>query len=135
MTWYYAPDPEIITGTRIYARFRDSTGTVYGEYETVVVYDAVPPIGSARVLSATAGLATLWLDACDDNSGVHAVRVGEDRVFTGAVWRLYTDTVTTTWPADGLVYVQYRDRAGNLSRVLPVRERYDVYLPLVTKPH
>lgn len=132
-TWYYTPDPELITGTHIYARFRDKAGIVYGEYETTVFYDAVPPVGSAEVLSVSNGIATLGLEASDDNSGVYDVRLDPDSSFPDAEWGFYTDTLTTTWPANGIVYVQYRDRAGNLSAVASTREQYEIYLPLLLK--
>lgn len=132
-TWYYTPDPELITGTHIYARFRDRAGIVYGEYETTVFYDAVPPVGSAEVLSVSNGIATLELEASDDNSGVYDVRLDPDSGFPDAEWKFYTDTLTTTWPANGIVYVQYRDRAGNLSAVASTQERYEIYLPLLLK--
>lgn len=133
MTWYYAPDPEIITGTRIYARFRDEAGTVYGEYETTVFHDAVPPIGSVGVLTISNGIATLWLEASDDNSGVYDMRLAEEPTFGDVQWQFYTDTVTTTWPANGVIYVQYRDRADNRSPI--ASSRYEIYLPLVSKQH
>jgi hypothetical protein len=85
------------------------------------------------VLTIANGTATLWLEASDDNSGVYDMRLGENRRLDDAPWRIYTDTVTVTWPIAGVVYVQYRDRAGNLSAAVSTRTEYDIYLPLVLK--
>jgi spore coat protein U-like protein len=84
-----------------------------------------------EVLTVSNNVATLWLEAGDDNSGVYDMRLAEEPTFGGVQWQFYTDTLTTTWPANGVVYVQYRDRAGNLSPV--VSNRYEIYLPLVLK--
>ena len=135
MTWYYTPDPELITGTRIYARFRDDEGTIYGEYETTVFYDGVPPIGSAGVVTITNDTATLWLEASDDNSGVYDMRLDDEPAFSDAWWQTYTDTLTTTWPANEVVFVQYRDRAGNLSHVVRAKPGFEIYLPLIMRQH
>lgn len=135
MTWDYAPDGVVITGTRIYARFRDEAGTIYGDYESTVFYDAVPPLGWAEVMTVTGGIATLALEASDDNSGVGAMRLAAEPSFVHAPWQLYSDTVTIPWPVGGIVYVQYRDRAGNVSPTVSIRDRYKIYLPLVTKRH
>ncbi len=120
-----------VTGTRLHARFRDEEGTVYAAYESTWFYDGVSPVGSAQVITVTGAAALLALEASDDHSGVSAVRVAAEPAFGGAQWQAYTDTLTTTWPVEGVVYVQFRDQAGNLSRVVPVRERYVLYLPLL----
>jgi hypothetical protein len=85
------------------------------------------------VLSIADDIATLNLEASDDNSGVYDMRLGEDIVFTGAVWQLYTDTVTTTWSSGGIVYVEFRDRAGNVSVPASTLDEYEIYLPLVLR--
>jgi surface antigen len=133
MTWAYEPDPAVITGTRIYARFRDTAGTIYGNYETTVFYDGVPPVGSVALMSLTAGVATLDLEAVDENSGVAEMRLAEETTFDAAPWQGYTHTLTTPWPASGVIYVQYRDRAGNVSSILSAEGPRRLYLPLLIR--
>ncbi|MGC9335303.1 MAG: hypothetical protein ACP5JJ_14205, partial [Anaerolineae bacterium] len=131
LTWPLIPEPGVVTPTCLYARFRDSQGQVYGTYQTAVFYDGTRPIGWVDILSDTGQIVTLGLDASDDNSGVEAVRVGSDRAFTGAIWLAMTDTVTATWPAEAIVYVQFRDRAGNLSAPIGRGDLPKTFLPLV----
>jgi hypothetical protein len=130
LPWRNASEPGVITGTRVYARFRDGEGTVYGTYESTLFYDGVPPVGGAWVVTTTGASALLALEASDDHSGVYAVRVSADPALDSAPWQAYTDTLSTTWPVEGVVYVQFRDRAGNRSAGVPVRAVYAVYLPL-----
>jgi hypothetical protein len=131
LPWRNASEPGVITGTRVYARFRDGEGTLYRAYESTLFYDPVPPVGGAWVVTTTGGLALLALEASDDHSGVYAVRVGADPALDSVPWQAYTHTLSTTWPVEGVVYVQFRDRAGNRSAGVPVRAVYAVYLPLV----
>jgi len=133
LPWRNASEPGVITGTRIYARFRDGEGTVYGMYESTLFYDGVPPAGGAWVVTTTGESALLALEASDDHSGVYAVRVSTEPALGSAPWQAYTDTLSTTWPLEGVVYVQFRDRAGNRSSVVSVRDVYAVYLPLTIR--
>jgi len=60
----------------------------------------------------------LNLPAADDLSGVGAMRVGGDALFSGVDWELYS--VHKEWsvpPGGAVVYAQYRDLAGNVSPV------------------
>jgi hypothetical protein len=131
VTWQLSPEPGVITPTRIYARFRDGEGRVYGTYQTSVFYDGVRPTGRAGILADDGEVVTLGLDASDDNSGVAEVRIGGDKAFTGSAWQPMTETLTATWPVEGIVYVQFRDRAGNLSATIGRGDLPKTFLPLI----
>jgi hypothetical protein len=133
VTWRLIPEPGIVTPTRINGRFRDGEGRVYGTYQASVFYDGTPPSGRVDVLADDGNVVTLGLDASDDNSGVAQVRIGADKAFSGAAWQAMTETLTATWPAEGIVYVQFRDRAGNLSVVMGRGDLPKIFLPVALK--
>ena len=133
VTWRLIPEPGVVTPTRIHARFRDGDGRVYGTYQASAFYDGVPPSGRVDILADDGEVVSLGLDASDDNSGVAEVRIGGDKAFSGAAWQAMTDTLTATWPAEGIVYVQFRDRAGNLSAVMGRGDLPKTFLPLIAK--
>jgi hypothetical protein len=133
VTWQLVPEPGVVTPTRIYARFRDAEARVYGTYQASVFYDGVRPMGRAEILADDGEVVTLGLDASDDNSGVAEVRIGGDKAFTGAAWQPMTETLTATWPVEGIVYVQFRDRAGNVSATIARGDLLKTFLPLTVK--
>jgi hypothetical protein len=109
----------------VYARFQDSAGNVSAATETSFALDTMPPIGGISLAQHVVGPATLaltlFLGAEDNLSGVADMRVSGDPAFADAPWLAYTNTLTLparTLAASGfagVVYVQYRDLAGNVS--------------------
>ena len=64
-------------------------------------------------------LVTILLSATDDVSGVDSMLLSNDGAFADARWQLYTTKLDWSVPDEGItiVYVKYRDRAGNESQV------------------
>lgn len=110
-------------GTKaVYVKFKNAAGTVSAPVSDTIVLDTQPPTGSATIDAgatyATSLAAVLSLSAMDARSGVDKMRVSNDGSFDTEPWENYT--TSRAWsldPGDGLktVYVEYRDRAGNVS--------------------
>lgn len=123
-TWTISTYGAYVIPRVVYAWFKDTQSAVYGPYQDDIVYDPIAPHGRVQIvgqiahsarhtpLSATP-VVTLNLEASDDNSGVAYMRLGENTL-ESATWQPFTDTVTWTLHSD-IVYVQFRDRAGNVS--------------------
>ncbi|MDW7990870.1 MAG: Ig-like domain-containing protein, partial [Anaerolineae bacterium] len=107
----------------VYAWFKDHLGNTSGPYTDTVVLDRQLPSGSITidndVLYATQVTVTLSLTAADGTSGLAEwpMRFSNNGT-TWSNWEPFTTTRQWTLDtADGLktVYVQYRDRAGNVA--------------------
>lgn len=115
-TWLLDDADDAIMPKRLYVWFRDVEGNLYGPYFDDIIYDTLAPKGKVKILSAEATTVTLLLSAWDDNSGVAQMRFAEDPSLDLATWEPYT--YTTVRPQNGVViYVQFRDFAGNLSPI------------------
>jgi hypothetical protein len=107
----------------VYVRFRDDFGAITPTYQDDIVLDEEPPTGSAGLggPTAVAGASrdarradvTLRLQATDRISGVADMRLGARPDFSDVRWEPFAPS--RAWARGGLVYVQYRDRAGNRS--------------------
>jgi hypothetical protein len=109
----------------VYVRVRDSAGNVSEASSSSMIVDTSPPVGTVAipedVVSAGAISVTLALSANDDTSAVSEVRVSRFETFTDTIWVPYAsqlpvhvDYVGDDYP---LLYVQFRDAAGNESEV------------------
>jgi len=119
----------------VYARFRDSDGTVHSTFFDDIIYDPNAPEGdvafdladlmpTTRLQSGTQSLQVvaqdsveLFLSAADDSSGLREVQVSLTPDFEGATWEPYSAIVPVTFAEDGAqtVYVRVRDHSGNVS--------------------
>jgi hypothetical protein len=134
----------------VYAKFR--TGETVGQtYQDDIVLDVTPPTGSVAIAGASGASAqaandtvTLTLNATDDVSGVGSMRLGSQSDLSGVEWQGYATSTQWTLAAGGMVYVQYRDNAGNVSEVYSTTlvppptptatpTRPPVYLPIVRR--
>jgi hypothetical protein len=104
----------------VYVQYRDSIGRVSSSCGDTITLDATAPIGSVTINSgatfAGALSATLTLSATDGGSGVSQMRFSNN--VSWSAWEAYATSKTWTLTAgDGLktVYVQFRDRTGNIS--------------------
>jgi hypothetical protein len=104
----------------VYVRFRDAAGNVSAVYSDTIVLDTTSPTDTIQInggaIYTPIPTVTLTLDAHDIN-GVAAMRFSNDGV-TFTAWLPYS--ATHIWRlADGdgtrVVYVLYRDTAGNVS--------------------
>jgi hypothetical protein len=107
----------------VYVKYRDLSGTVSGIYQDNIVLDVTAPTGSVAVQGGSAApraagrapTAMLTLQAADDLSGVESMRLSNRGDFAGAQWEPYAASKQWDFDNANTVYVQYRDRAGNVS--------------------
>lgn len=106
----------------VYVQVRDNAGNV-GSFQDSIVLDTGAPSGSVVINSgaqyATAPRVQLSLSATDSLSGVSQMRFSNDGS-TWSAWEAYaTSRAWDLSSGDGTktVYVQFRDRAGNVSPV------------------
>jgi surface antigen len=100
----------------------------------VLRYDASQPTTSVRINngSATTNQVNVWLDmtSADTGSGVDQVRISNNGT-DWTTWQSYQDTLPWIIPAldrrDHTVYVQVKDKAGNISATASDEIRLDLY--------
>jgi hypothetical protein len=96
----------------VYVRFRDVDGNVSSLYLDDIILDLDAPHGHVSV----AGQGTLLeLAATDDLSGVAGMRVSAQPNFADTDWEPFSASRAWDFEADPVVYVQFRDAAGNTS--------------------
>jgi len=135
ISWTLTTYGQYVLPRFVYARFRDRTGAIYGNFFDDVIYDPTAPSGeisfdltdllpgawleaNAPLRVVKAGSANLFLSALDDNSGLAEIQVSESPTFTKAAWQPYASIVPVTLSGtDGVrtFYVRFRDQAGNVS--------------------
>ncbi|NJL54303.1 formylglycine-generating enzyme family protein [bacterium] len=124
--------------TTQYVRFRDMAGNVSDPVS--IVLDKQPPTGSIELvpskLGPTQDFATVNLTAQDNVDDGIDMRVSEAITFAEDAWQPFTPTVTLPIsPTDegwGVIYVQYRDQAGNESVIYGAVYGIDTSLPEIT---
>lgn len=123
-----------MTTHAVYLWFRDSWGNDYGPYFDIVFYDTVAPSGEVEVQDRHISTVTLSLLAWDEGSGVTAMRLSDQAGWDGAIWQAYQKTqVWARSTTSQRLYVQFRDRAGNVSPVYSVQLSRQIYLPVVLR--
>ena len=107
----------------VYIRYKDVDNNVTATFQDDIILDVTPPTGSVSILNETSlrpasvGIVTLLLDATDDVSGVGSMQIGSDDDFSGEDWEPLADTHEWEMDPGNVVYVRYRDNAGNVSEV------------------
>ncbi len=106
----------------VYAWFRDHLGNASGPYTDTITLDRLAPTGAITINDgaayATQVTVTLSLNAADATSGLDGMCISNE---TPSCSQWETFTATKQWTLDGsadglrTVYVQYRDRAGNIA--------------------
>ncbi len=124
----------------LYARFRDSAGNVSAATNASFALDTQPPLGGIGVVDSIIGLdtvtVTLYLQAEDNLSGVADMRISSDSAFANALWQPFAGNVVwSVYPdaqqSTGSFYVQFRDRAGNVSQSYSTEYLIDTQPPIV----
>lgn len=136
-TLHIAPGPERAASTQ-YIRFRDDASNISEPVNIDI--DMQPPTGSITLDPSALGphqdFTTLTLTAQDNLNTELDMRISEDVAFAESVWQPFTPTLTLPLaPANenwGVVYVQYRDQAGNLSVIYGALYGVDTSLPEIT---
>ncbi|HET9222067.1 MAG TPA: hypothetical protein VFO07_06165, partial [Roseiflexaceae bacterium] len=118
----------------VYIRFRDVDGNVSSLYLDDIILDVNPPGGHAQIANTAQGI-QLSLVATDDVSGVDGMRLSARPDFDGASWEPFASNRTWDFSANPTVYVQFRDRAGNVSSAYAASlpEKQVVFLPIVLR--
>jgi hypothetical protein len=108
----------------VYVRYRQSgAGAPSFTVQDDIIVDATPPNGSVTLSPSGT---QLTLSASDDVSGVSEMAVSATLSFIGTAWEPLA--ATRAW-AGGAPFVKFRDRAGNVSRVITTTGAQDPSAP------
>lgn len=124
----------------VFVRLGDAAGNIAAIVEDDILVDTSIPTGQILVMQATTegGPNSLLLDAQDPDSGVGWMRIGNEPDLAGADWQPYAASIPWTFDARGIVYGQFRDRAGNVSAIfsadLAAAKAPTLYLPFSARP-
>jgi hypothetical protein len=121
----------------VYVRYRDADGKIYGNFTDDIIYDPNLPTGTASIASVGNGTVSLSLNLQDDLSGMAVVKIVSDGNFETAPWEPYSTAKAVAAQPGDVIYVFYRDKAGNESLYpfeldVPGGLSY-LYLPLITR--
>jgi hypothetical protein len=125
----------------VYVRFRDASGNVSPTFQDDILLDVTPPHGhvwlsdASRLISTASTQAMLNLEANDDVSGVESMRLSNQSDFAGAVWQSFATEHAWDFGTGTVVYVQFRDHAGNISQTYSATttEQVGIFLPFVQR--
>ena len=122
----------------VYIRFKDVYGNVIpGTYLDDIILDINAPIGVVNVIDgqpSPGATITLGLSASDEESGVESMRFSSQVSFAGASWESFKTTRVWAMGSSQTVYVQFQDKAGNVSQIYTVGAPViKVYLPGITR--
>lgn len=99
----------------VYVRYRDANGKIYGNFTDDIIYDPNLPTGTASIASIGNGTVSLSLNLQDDLSGMADVKIVNGGNFETAPWEPYSTLKTVAAQPGDVIYVYYRDKAGNES--------------------
>ena len=134
----------------VYARYRDGSDAIHGNFFDDIIYDPSAPEGAVAFDAATLlpGMklqaasqplrvtstpdTELFLSFADDSSGMAEIQIGLTPDFAEATWQPYAGIVPMTFTEEGVqtVYVRTRDQAGNTSAVVTDTLMVDTIPPL-----
>jgi hypothetical protein len=123
----------------VYVRVRDNSGNVSDPSSDSLIVDTTPPIGAASVLEGVVGpdaiSVTVALPAIDNATGVDDARVSALESFTDTLWRPYASQIAVlisyTGEVEPVLYVQFRDGAGNVSEIYSTTYLVDTAPPVL----
>jgi sugar lactone lactonase YvrE len=113
----------------VYVRFRDADGNVSSLYLDDIILDTNAPHGHVSIAGQGA---LLDLTATDDLSGVDSMRVSAQPDLGDASWEPFSTQRAWDFSESPIVYVQFRDAAGNLSPTYATPSS-TVFLPVVIR--
>lgn len=121
----------------VYVRYRDANGVIHGNFTDDIIYDPNLPTGDVSIANVSAGNVLLNLNLQDDLSGVSQVMIATSDNLANAQWETYSTFKTVAAQPGDVIYVYYRDAAGNES-LYPFEIQVPggankIYLPLVKK--
>lgn len=109
-------------GTKtVYVQYRDGLGRISPSYSDDIILDTTPPSGSILIEDGAIFTGSTWvtltLAATDSPAGVAEMHFSSDAV-NWSTWEPYTGTknwILNAGDGSKIVYVEYRDNAGNIS--------------------
>ena len=123
----------------VYVRFRDEAGNASDAISSEFVVDTVAPDGAMyiadRVISPGTATVRVYLATVDNLTEVADMRISTDPTFADAAWQPYAWSLN--WPVTAqeqgvyVLYVQYRDIAGNISAAYSDQYQIDASPPLL----
>ena len=136
-TWEIDYYQDYVLPRTVYVRYRDAGGVIHGNFTDDIIYDSNLPEGAVALNSFAGGTATVQLDLVDDLSGVSQVLIATLDGLPTAQWENYSSSKTTSAQPGDLIYIFYRDAAGNQSlyplEILVPNDRHTLYLPITSK--
>jgi subtilisin family serine protease len=129
-SWTFSGDD----GTKyIYVQYKDILGNISELFSDSITVDTTPPTGSIYINNNAASTktrnVTLNISATDNLSGVELMRIANDAYsLSSSLWEPYISTKQWTLASGKSgykwVYIQFKDRAGNISGVYSDWIRY-----------
>lgn len=137
-TWEIDFYQDYVLPRTVYVRYRDAEGNIHGNFTDDIVYDPNLPTGSVNIVGMGADEVVLNLNLTDDLSGMGDVLIATAQDLQDAVWQPYAALKMVAAQPGDLIYVYYRDVAGNQSLYpyeiqVPMTGEYKIYLPLLFK--
>jgi len=119
-TWQITQYGSYVLPRVVYVRYKDLAGIMSATFQDDIILDVTPPEGTVIILSqaelqAMGFTVTLGLSATDDVSGVGQMMISNQPNFSGAIWESYATSRVWTLGSNGIVYIRYKDNAGNVS--------------------
>jgi hypothetical protein len=136
-TWQLDQYGNTALSRTVYVRFRDSDGVFSPVYQDDIVLDITPPVGQVGMAQGAASQngVVLTFAISDDKSGVTAMRISNQPDLSAITWEPFAPEYTWHGSHQGMLYVQFRDEAANVSRMYTIRitEEYRVAIPMLMR--
>ncbi len=137
-TWQITQYGDYVIPRVVYVRYKDVAGNLSATFLDDILLDVTAPTGSVSVADTTSAstldaAVTLELSATDDLSGVGEVMASNTPDFAEASWQPFATRLPWTLSSSRTVYVQFRDNAGNVSKVYSGTLPSELMLPLIVR--
>lgn len=104
----------------VYVQMGDAQGSPQAVVSDDIILDVTAPtatiyVQAALPLAASVTANTLLLQVEDDVSGAASMRFGNQEDLSGVAWEAFAPTKEWTFDANGTVFAEFRDGAGNVS--------------------
>jgi hypothetical protein len=127
----------------VFVRFRDRAGNISTTYAASITLDTVEPTGAIMVANNTSTVTereiTLILNTPEETTGLQ-MRLRNNTGVWGS-WQPFVPSLLWQLPevfGQHIVFVEFRDQAGNVSTLYQVTVRYQppdqaLYLPMIRR--
>ncbi|MFZ1559065.1 MAG: IPT/TIG domain-containing protein, partial [Saprospiraceae bacterium] len=118
----------------IYVQYQDRANNLSEVYQTTVVLDTTPPQIKSAGWKEESGSQKLEFEVTDTLSGMDAMQISKDPSFAEALWMPFSSSFNSPqFASNQVVYVHFRDRAGNISAILSIQPSNRLFLPFVVR--